>query len=180
MPLSEPAPRELLHNRDITLRGYKRGDGLFDVEATIQDTKAYQFTLSDRGTIEPGVPLHRMLARMTYDPATMVVVAFEADTEHGPYALCPAAAPSFSSLAGLSIKPGFLRAANERVGGTHGCTHLRELLQQMATVAMQSTAGQRRPERPPGTRPGVIDTCLAWAADGPVVERSFPEFYTGS
>ena len=181
MPLSEPAPRELLHNRDITLRGYKRADGLFDVEATIQDTKTYSFTLRERGEITPGTPLHRMLARMTYNPATMVIVAFEADTENGPYAICPAAAPAFSSLAGLSIRPGFLRAANERVGGTRGCTHLRELLQQMATVALQSTMGQPRPERPAGgTRPGVIDTCLAWASDGPVVQRAWPEFYTGS
>ena len=180
MSLSEPAARELLHTRDITLRGYKRADGLFDVEATIQDTKTYAFTLKERGTLTPGVPLHRMLARMTYDPGTMVIVAFEADTEAGPYAICPAAAPAFSSLAGLAIKAGIHRAANERVGGTHGCTHLRELLQQMATVALQSTMGQSRPERRAGTRPGVIGTCLAWAADGPVVKREFPEFYTGS
>ena len=178
MPLSDPAERDLLHARDITLYGYKRSDGLFDVDATIEDTKAYAFTLQDRGEITPGMPLHRMLARMTYD-RSMTITAFEADTEYGPFLICPAAAPLFASLAGLSIKPGFLRAANERIGGTHGCTHIRELLQQMATVAFQTLAGQTGPARRDGTRPRVIGTCLAWAADGPVVKRDWPEFYTG-
>ena len=52
---------------------------------------------------------------------------------HTPYAICSSVAPSFTRLAGLQIKPGFLKEAAKRVGGTLGCTHLRELLQQMAT-----------------------------------------------
>ena len=39
MPLSEPAAARLLHLRDISLRGYHRADGLFDIEAHIRDTK---------------------------------------------------------------------------------------------------------------------------------------------
>ena len=39
---------------------------------------------------------------------------------------------------GCKIGPGFLKAAAARVGGTHGCTHLRELLQQMGTTAFQT------------------------------------------
>ena len=72
-----------------------------------------------------------MWLRLTLDE-TMTIVASEAATDHAPYAVCPSAAPSFASLAGLRIKPGFLREATHRVGGTVGCTHLRELLQQMA------------------------------------------------
>ena len=181
MPLSEPAPREQLHTRAITLRGFKRADGLFDIEASIEDTKTYAISTIDRGEIAPGVPLHRMLARMTVT-GDLLITAFEADTEFGPYGVCPAAAPAFAGLAGLSIRPGFLRAANAQVGGTHGCTHLRELLQQMATVAYQTTIGQVRSARAAEgerKRPRVIDTCLAWAADGPVVKRNWPEFYTG-
>ena len=40
MPLSEPAERNLLHLRDIQLRGYQRKDGLFDIEAYLVDTKS--------------------------------------------------------------------------------------------------------------------------------------------
>ena len=141
MPLSDSPenaePRELLHLRDIRLRGYRRADGLFDIEAELQDTKTYGFGNQDRGWIEPGEPLHHMLARMTVDEG-MVIVSFEAATERGPFAICPQAAPNFARLAGLRIGRGFLKAANERVGGTVGCTHLRERLQQMATVAVQT------------------------------------------
>lgn len=189
MPLTEPMPREPLHLRDIELRGYRRDDGLFDIEAQLTDTKTYAFSNSDRGQIEPGVPLHRMLARMTLN-TEMVITAFEAVTEFGPYAICPTAAPNFARLAGLKVGRGFLKAANERVGGVHGCTHLRELLGQMGTVAFQtlfavrikretaSNAEQPSIEKP--SRPMVLGTCLAYAPDSPVVARQWPQFYTGA
>lgn len=197
MPLSEAVPRELLHLRDIELRGYRREDGLFDIEARLTDTKTYAFSNSDRGQIEPGVPLHRMLARMTLN-TEMVITAFEAVTEFGPYAICPTAAPNFARLAGLKVGRGFLKAANERVGGVHGCTHLRELLGQMGTVAFQTLFAVRvkretapnavaSAEQPPPapitekpSRPMMLGTCLAYAPDSPVVARQWPQFYTGA
>jgi hypothetical protein len=36
--------------------------------------------------------------------------------------------------------------------------------------------GGDRPKR----RPIVVDTCHAWRADGPLVERYMPAFYTGA
>ncbi len=186
MPLSEPAERELLHLRDIELRGYRRADGLFDIEARLTDTKSYGFSNVDRGRIEPGTPLHGMLARMTLGE-DMVITAFEAATEFGPYTICPDAAPNFARLAGLRIGRGFIKAANERVGGVHGCTHLRELLGQMATVAYQTlypirarkeraaaaprqAAGEPEPRR----RPAMVGTCLAYAPDSPVTLARWP------
>jgi hypothetical protein len=41
MPLSSPQEREPLHSRDIVLRGYRRADGLYDIEAQLTDTKSY-------------------------------------------------------------------------------------------------------------------------------------------
>jgi hypothetical protein len=40
MPLSPPQERELLHSRDIVLRGYQRADGLYDIEAQLTDAKS--------------------------------------------------------------------------------------------------------------------------------------------
>ncbi|HEY0206880.1 MAG TPA: DUF2889 domain-containing protein [Acetobacteraceae bacterium] len=188
MPLSPPAERELLHTRAIELHGYRRADGLFDIEARLTDTKSYPFSNHDRGVIEPGIPLHGMLARMTVSE-DMVITAFEAATEYGPYAICPSAAPNFARLAGLKIGRGFIKAANERVGGVHGCTHLRELLGQMGTVAFQTLYAVRS-KRPPAAdaapnatetagKPMMLGTCLAYAPDSPVVQRQWPAFYTG-
>ena len=35
MPLTPPVPRERLHTRNIVCDGYRRGDGLFDIEARL-------------------------------------------------------------------------------------------------------------------------------------------------
>ena len=188
MPLSPPVDREPLHRRTIEMVGYRRADGLFDIEAHLVDTKSYAFANEDRGTIEPGTPLHGMLARMTVD-IDMMIIAFEASTEFGPYTMCPQAAPNFARLAGIRVGRGFIRAANERIGGVHGCTHLRELLAQMGTVAFQTLYSVRvkRETAPnaqstadaPAARPAMLGTCLAYAPDSPVVKRTWPSFYTG-
>ncbi len=182
MPLTAPAPRRLLHLRDIELRGYQRDDGLFDIEATLTDTKTYSFSNQDRGEVQPGTPVHRMLARMTIDQA-MTIQRFEADTEYGPFKICPSAAPNFAALAGLTIGRGFLKAANDRVGGIKGCTHLRELLGQMGTVAFQTMFGVRKEqssqpnalENP--TKPALLNSCLAFEDGGSVARRNWPEYY---
>ena len=115
----------------------------------------------------------------------MDITAFEAVTEFGPYAICPSAAPNFARLAGLRVGRGFIKAANERVGGVHGCTHLRELLGQMGTVAFQTLYAVRsRPASAPNAtetagKPMMLGTCLAYAPDSPVVQRQWPAFYTG-
>jgi hypothetical protein len=185
MPLSAPAERKLLHRRDIELRGYERADGLFDIEAHLVDTKTNGFANEDRGRIEPGEPLHGMWLRLTVDDE-MRITACEAASDFTPYAICPQAAPNFSRLAGITIGPGFSRAVKERVGGVLGCTHLRELLAQMATVAFQTLypVRRRRAEEarraalaegrpsPPTVEGGtLLNSCLAYAADSPVVLR---------
>lgn len=182
MPLSTPAERTLLHLRDISLRGFEREDGLLDIEAHLTDTKDYGYTNPGRGWIEKGEPLHDMWIRMTVDE-NLVIRSCEAATDHAPFDICPTAAPNFARLAGLKIGPGFNRAVNERVGGVHGCTHLREVLAQMATVAYQTRNPSRRrktapPPAPaePKRRPAIIGTCLAYAPDSPVVLKRWPEF----
>ena len=104
MPLSPPADRELLHNRDIVLRGYARADGLYDIEAQLTDTKSYPFENQDRGTIAPGEALHGMWVRMTVGE-DMVIRACEAVSDFTPFTICPRAAPNFARLAGVAIGP---------------------------------------------------------------------------
>jgi hypothetical protein len=114
MPLSDPAPRTLLHRRDIQLRGYHRADGLFDIEAHLTDTKDTPFEHDTHGPVPGGTPIHDMWVRLTVGE-DMVVREAEAASDHTPYAICPGAAPNFARLAGLKIGPGFSRAVAERV-----------------------------------------------------------------
>ncbi|MDR3532234.1 MAG: DUF2889 domain-containing protein [Rhodopila sp.] len=199
MPLSQPAERERLHTRAIEINGYRRNDGLFDIEAHLTDRKSFGQTNYDRGYIEAGDPIHDMWMRLTVDDQ-LVIHAVEAVSDKTPYVMCPTAAPNFTRLVGLRIKAGFLREANHLVGGTTGCTHLRELLQQMATTAFQTInpARVRREMAAEGTRtePGsdafdkritdkwgggekMLNTCLAYDEKGPLVKRRWPELYVG-
>ncbi len=199
MPLSPPHERELQHTRAITIHGYRRADGLYDIEAELADTKTHGFPNLHRGHVAPGEKVHGMFMRMTIDE-TMMITACEAATDFHPYATCPQAAPNFSRLAGLRIGRGFLSAVAGRVGGVQGCTHLRELLQQMATTAFQTVhptrvkreaeaAGQPLPQGDGydaritqhfGGPPAVLNTCIAYADNGPLVKSRWPEVYKGS
>jgi Protein of unknown function (DUF2889) len=199
MPLPSPQPREAIHTRAIEINGYRRADGLYDLEAHLTDTKTFGQTNYDRGYIAAGEPVHDMWLRLTVDDA-MQIVGVDAVSDKTPYVMCPAAAPNFSRLIGLRIKAGFLRDANQLVGGSMGCTHLRELLQQMATTAFQtinptkvrqemraegvddvpgSDKTDARITEKMGGPPKILNTCLAYADNGPLVKRRWPNLYQG-
>jgi len=181
MPLSSPADREPIHIRRIECRGYRRRDGMWDIEGHLVDTKSYGFDNEWRGRVEAGEPVHDMWIRLTIDDE-FKVHAVEAATDSSPFRICPDITANFAALKGLSIAKGWRRAVAERLGGVHGCTHLVELLGPLGTTAFQTIFplremhGQRAPRR---TRPRAIDTCHALKSDGEVVKRHWPEFYTG-
>ena len=179
MKLSEPVSRKHLHTRAITLHGYQREDGQFDIEDEITDTKAYAFNIGIR-EVKIGDPLHHMRARLTVDE-NLTITQAEAVTEAGPFTICPGGAETFGRLTGLTIKSGFIKAANERLGGSVGCTHLRELLQQMATVVFQTTFPMRekRVSDVQAERPRLLNTCHAYADTGEVVKERWPHLYKG-
>ncbi len=179
MPLSPPAQRDLLHLRDIAIRGFLRADGLIDIEARLTDTKTYSFGNHDRGRIGAGEALHGMGLRVTIDQSLCVISA-EAAMDDTPHHVCPGVAPNFARLAGLTIGKGFLKGATERLGGPAGCTHLRELLQQVATVAIQTMFSVRaHKDAREGTAERIdwkvptllVNTCFAYAEDGPLVQQ---------
>ena len=181
MPLPAPtAPREPIHTRKIECRGYRRADGLWDIEGHLVDTKAYDFDNAWRGAMPAGTPVHEMWLRLTVDDA-LLVHEVAAATDASPFEICPAILPNFQRLAGVRIGKGWRKDVKERLGGTHGCTHLVELaLGALATAAIQTIFPVRARETPdPAVKPGHLDTCHALASDGPVVAEHWPDFYTG-
>lgn len=178
MPLSAAGSRRLVHMRDVQLRGYVRDDGQIEIEARMTDVKSYSMGNLDRTMIAAGEPLHDMWIRMTLTPADLEITACEARMDATPYNMCPQTAPKMERLVGLKVGKGFLRAAGQRVGGTEGCTHLRELLQPMATTAYQTQYslknhaldGQPRKDNH-GLAPGLLNSCHSYVETSPVVAR---------
>ncbi len=181
MPLSPAQARERLHGRRYEFDGYRREDGLWDIEGRLTDAKTYGFKNRHRGWVEAGEPIHDMWIRLTLDE-DFVVRDIEAVTDGSPYAVCPQVTPNFKRLVGVKIASGWRRAIRERVGGAEGCTHLVEMLGAMATVAFQTLypALSKKEKGAQRGRPGgLIDSCYAYRSDGPVVREQWPELYTG-
>ncbi len=190
MPLSPPVERAPVHDRTIVCKGWRRSDGMWDIEGHLVDTKSYAFPNEFRGTVEAGEPIHDMWLRLTVDE-NLVVRGAEAATDTGPFPICPAITANFKRLEGLSIGAGWRKSIRERLGGVEGCTHLVELLGPLATVAFQTIFGEKArmkreaeargetaddPEAS-GRKPRLLNTCHAFAETSPVVERLWPDWY---
>lgn len=172
--------RTPLHIRTITLEGFARSDGLFDVDARLTDNKHYRMTNWPGGVLDAGEFMHDMVVTMTVD-AEGVIRDMKARADSHPHAVCQQGAANFSQLIGLSIRKGFLKAVSERLEQRDSCTHIREMLQQMATVAFQSMREARQKSYGVAkiSKPVLLDSCKAWASDGEWVKVGFPSFYSG-
>lgn len=182
MPLSDPAPRNLIHTRSIECRGYQREDGLWDIEARLLDTKTFEHIRRDGSAPrKPGEPVHHMWIRLTID-LDLVIHDAEAATDAGPYPACGDITPNFKALKGVTIGPGWRRKTLELLGGIKGCTHLVELLGPVATTAFQAT-GRAREARAAGKpltkKPYQLNACHMYKDDSPAVLKRWPQFYKG-
>lgn len=172
--LSTPASRNPLHTREITFQGYAREDGLWDIEAHLRDFKFHPFTTGGK-TWEPGQAFHDMWVRITVN-TELVILAIEVSMDSHPHPECPQVIPPMDGLIGARLGKGWRKTINEHLGGIKGCTHLRELLSNIATAAFQSIPGALFD--PDENKPPLyLGTCKSWDFDGPVVMRAYPKFY---
>jgi hypothetical protein len=175
LPLPIPQPRTLQHTRRVTYQGFLREDGLWDIEGELIDTKPHPFEIEGEGTWQPNEAIHHMRLRVTVDDAMVirdVCVAMDA-FPHDP---CPQAMPPMQGLIGETLGRGWRKTIERHLGGIQGCTHLRELLFNLATAAFQTQAASFAPSAD-GRPPMHLGQCRAWDFDGPVVEKVYPMFY---
>ena len=182
MPLSltEPAGRSEVHTRNLEIKVYRREDGLWDVEGHLVDTKPYTYLELDE-VRAPGQPVHDMWLRLTVDD-DLVIVNSAAAMPTGAYGMCHQITPNFAALEGLQIGSGWNRRVRELVGGVLGCTHLVEMLAQLATTVLQSIWTEREREGGPAAADiprQNVNTCHTYRSDGPFARRHWPELYTG-
>jgi hypothetical protein len=183
MPLPPAGPRQHLHTRSVTYRGFLREDGLWDIEGEMTDAKTYAFEMNERGHMVPGTPVHGMAVRVTVDDA-MKIHAIAASMDFTPFGECTQGEDPMQKMVGVTMGPGWRQAIERELGGVKGCTHLRELLFNLATAAYQTVFPYRERERrssggKPADRtqaPYHLGRCIAWDFNGPVVARIYPQF----
>ena len=114
--------------------------------------------------------IHQMRLSLRVRHPDLVITGVEGGMEAHPYRICPDAVPSLQQLVGVSVRQGFTRAVNERLGRQRGCAHLTALIHAMAPVVKQAAgvafASPDEPIVPDERELWVIDTCQAWREDG--------------
>jgi len=184
MALPPPEPRIDLHTRNVTFRGYLREDKLWDIEAELVDVKAYALTTQGRGTLQPGTPIHDMAIRVTLDD-TMTIRGIVTSMGITPFPECVSAEDPMQQLIGCTMGSGWRATIERNLGGIRGCTHLRELLFNMATAAYQTIVSYRelpsvlhsKQTETAITPPFHLGKCMAWDFNGAVVKRYEPAFF---
>ena len=181
--------RKLRHTRNFHSNGYLRNDGLFDIEGRMIDTKSYDFPKSDGVILKKGMPLHEMFIKLTIDQE-MKIHNIVAITESAPYKICKNANYKIETLIGESIGPGWRKKITLLIGGSDGCTHIRELLASMATVAFQTLYGERSKLRRDSkikekqdlyknqsSKPVLLNSCYAYDEGSEVTKEQWPDYW---
>ena len=175
LPVSE-VERELTHTRRIRYEGYKRSDGLWDIEAHLLDTKNHDYHLKT-GVRRAGQPIHDMCLRVTIDRSFTVHDALAA-MDAVPYpGGCEQIPPAYRKMIGLNLMRGFRKRVWELLGTVKGCTHLTEMLNGLPTAAIQTFAGERQEEAQDGTKPFQLDQCHALETTSETVKVWYPKWY---
>jgi hypothetical protein len=182
MPLPPPpVDREPLHTRTIEFRGYRRADGLYDIEGRVTDIKDHPMQPPGRASaMPPGVPVHDMSVRVVIDEH-LVISDIVAVVDTGPYGDCPSATRSLEPLRGARIGAGWSQRVKALLG-RESCTHLVELMIPLATAAYQTLAPAffNRPDKLDAKgKPVRIDSCYAYASDRGLARVRWPAHYTG-
>ncbi len=177
MPLPTPSPRTRLHTRRVSYEGFRRDDGLFDLEGHLTDVKDHDYALLT-GLRPAGVAVHDMWVRVTVG-SDYIIRSIEVRTDGMPYETCDRIEPAYAKLAGASLLHGFRKTLYDAMGGVRGCSHVTELLAHAPTAAIQMFAGLRREIEPGGDKPFQLDRCHALETTTDTVRRYYPQWYRG-
>jgi len=175
--------RRLMHRRAIDVQVFARGDGHFDVQAQLIDTKTRDVVVGGT-TRAAGESLHEMLLGLVID-AELNILAAGSTTLAMPYpGSCEQHDDAYARLSGLNLLRGFRGAVKERLSGTRGCTHLTELCSVLPTAVIQALAGEVLSTQEGATDNSVashppfqLDRCHALRSDGAVVQVHYPRWY---
>lgn len=174
MPLPSAQPRHQVHTRRITFQVYRRDDGLWDIEAELHDSKTHPLELLGERTWQAGETIHGIQLRVTVD-ADMVVREIAAAMNDVPNGNCQHALPPLDGMVGATLGPGWRKAIEQNLGGIRGCAHVRELLFNVATAAIQAVPGSlsSHAHQPPMH----LGQCVTWDFDGPLVKKLYPVYF---
>ncbi|MBW6483655.1 MAG: DUF2889 domain-containing protein [Vicingaceae bacterium] len=121
IPAGERIPvKRLVSKRDIGIEAFELENGNLMLEATFLD------------------PYHLIRLNLHINPKTKTIVHAKSEFANHPHGACPLVALKAKLLIGIKIERGVTRKVSERIGGSEGCIHLRELT--LETINFAATA----------------------------------------
>jgi hypothetical protein len=129
-----------------------------------------------------GEDLHIIEAEVLVGVADGLIKRITASMPTIPMEDCKLALQTVSELEGAEIKPGFSDLVRRIVGSSRGCSHLAALLMNIGNVSVQGRAAFVRKYAPSEAlaaarmleqveQLGILNSCVCWAEDGPIMKR---------
>jgi hypothetical protein len=151
------------------------------VVAALRDTST---ALADPDDVEI---IHDLRLEVGVTVPDLVIHTVAGQAEQQPYDQCAFTVAPLQRLVGLTLRRGYRREVMERLGGIQGCSHFLTLALDLSAANVLSIYLRMR-ARTPNTattradgswartglevEPGLMNACLALAADSPVQRRA--------
>lgn len=170
--------KDLIHSRTISVNTFEEDDETISIEGSLVDERYNPYIIyATQESHEPGI-VHHMKVDMTLSIPSLRILSIVAEMPVVPNGDCLEIKNSVKKAQGMEIKPGFTSDLRNLLGNINGCIHLTNLIQVMASSAVQGIwtyfsrlrGGQR--VKMPNTDMGmVINSCWMWREDGPFLRR---------
>ena len=115
--------KRLVSKRDIGIEAFELENGNLMLEATLLD------------------PYHLIRLNIHIEPHTKTIVNARSEFASHPHAACPMVAEKAKQLIGLKIERGITKQILQKIGGSEGCVHLRELTMETINFAATTLIG---------------------------------------
>ena len=115
--------KRLVSKRDIGIEAFELENGNLMLEASLLD------------------PYHLIRLNIHIEPQTKTIIRAKCEFASHPHTACPVVAAKVGSMVGLKIERGVIKAVSQRIGGTEGCVHLRELALETINFAATTLIG---------------------------------------
>lgn len=160
--------KDLIFNREINVEAYDEGELLL-LKGTLRDRRL-------------GEPLHELEVEMLVTVWEGEIKRVAGSMPRWPMEECLCGLESLQGLVGGRIEPGFSEFVKRTVGSSAGCSHLSALVMNMGNVCIQGRGAYLRKHVPENAARdetmsrfavelGLLDSCVAWSEDGPIVRR---------
>ena len=164
--------KELVHNREISIRTFDLGNHSILVKGSLIDHQLREWPNEVR---KKPKTIHDMVIQIKVKGPGMLIERAVATMPRHPREECLVVLPWIRDLEGLKITPGFSLKVKKAIGGTKGCAHLMSLVTAMGPSAVQGYWAAYGVEEEKVTLrlqavSNIINTCYLWREDGPLVK----------